>query len=89
MKLLDKWNKWEQDNYASVLKVTVGVMCAIPTVGFYGVVQAYYTRNLLGLLWGLVIVTVGTVLTTLLTLVVLNEQRDERDKSVRRHPVTN
>ena len=89
MNLMDKWNKWEQDNYVSALKVVLGVMFAVPTIGIYGVVQAYYTRNLFDLLVCLVIVTAGTVVSTLLALVVLNEQRDERDKSVRRHPVTN
>lgn len=88
MKLLDKWNKWEQTNYVSALKALLGVLCALPTVGIYGVVQAYYTRNLSDLLTCVVIVVAGTVLATLFALVVVNEQQDERYKSVRRHPVT-
>lgn len=89
MKLLDKWNKWEQNNYVTALKVLCGVMSLIPTIGIYGVVQAYYSRNLFDLYVCLVIVSAGTVLTTLLAIVTIDEHRTERYKSVRRHPVTN
>lgn len=86
-KLLDKWNNWEQANYVSALKGILGILCAVPTVGIYGVVQAYFTRNLTDLLTCVLVVVCGTVLSTLFALVVLNEHQDERYASVRRHPV--
>ena len=87
--LLDKWEALVWSNALSVMKAVLGLMNAIPTVGLYGVFQAFYfTRSVSDLFTCLFVVIVGTVASTVLTISLYNATQDERYKSIRRHPVT-
>ena len=87
MKLLDKCENWCQEHYLGTMKALLGIISAVPTIGLFGVVQAYYNSNIGDLLTCLFIVVGGTVITTLFALTVYNEHQDERYGSIRRHPV--
>lgn len=87
MKLLDKCENWCQEHYLGTMKALLGVISAVPSIGLFGVVQAFYNDRISDLLVCLFIVVGGTVISTLFALTVYNEYQDERHASIRRHAV--
>ncbi len=88
-KLLDKWTRFETIHYVGLMKALLGLIIAVPTIGVYGVLQAFYiTRNAGDLLTCLFIVITGVVISTLFAVTVYNEAHDERRASISRHPLT-